>query len=370
MKRIYTKKIKHTLLSFYYTILYIFLSCFFKKTKITFIFSNSSEKFNNISYLYEQIKKTNNPNVVELKETDCHLKFIRILAESKVILIDQSNKFLSKLHLNSKTFCIQCWHSGGWYKKVGFDSMRPSVPVESEKKRLHRIHRNINYFIISDKNFIHNYARAFNISQNCVLPLGLPRTDLLFKIDSQQEKQKLKKIYPHIKNKKIILYAPTFRTYSSGLRYHDYTLNINLLLKTLGNDYAFFIRRHPSVQSPVPQGWIDISSLDFMFTLAVTDILITDYSSIIFDYAFFNRPILLLVPDKDSYSLNQNGLYLTPEEMSPKGYCYSTEDVISHIKNLEIINSHDLWNKFMSACDGKSSQRVLSLINHLYNKGE
>ncbi|MGM9194347.1 CDP-glycerol glycerophosphotransferase family protein, partial [Campylobacter jejuni] len=111
------------------------------------------------------------------------------IASSSVIIIDQSNYFLSHIKLFSSTKVIQLWHGGGLYKKVAFDKT-------NYFKKNARIHRNISFLNISDEKLTKEYSRMFNVGKKNIISYGLPRTDLLFKRNSVEDKKKFFLLYP------------------------------------------------------------------------------------------------------------------------------------------------------------------------------
>ena len=94
--------------------------------------------------------------------------------------------------------------------------------------------------------------------------------------------------------------------------------------------------------------------------------LISDYSSIIFDYSFYKRPILIIVPDYDNYKNSERGLYIDLENLSPSYQIFKDWENLFEYINLGRLESSKIWNNFMSACDGKSSIKITKFIKSLY----
>ena len=348
---------------FIYNIIYRLIFLFTIKRKICLIKCKTSEFYENIDILYENID--NKKNCV-LIDGQCNISNICIISQSKIIITDQSSQILSNININKKTYCIQLWHISGLYKKIGFDNNIKKEDSIKEKKRLLRIHRNIDYFIISDEKLKKYYAKAFNINESKILPFGLIRTDKLYLYNTYKMQEKIKNKLNC--KKRILLYAPTYRTTFDGKRIHRNILDINILKQQLGRDWSFLFRRHPSVSKSIQEGWKDVSDYKLEDILSISDILVTDFSSIIFDYAFFKRPIFLFVPDIDEYVNNQNNIYLNPENIVGDFYvCKTSKELCDKIKNKNKVKQ-DIWERFMSACDGHSIERVLNLIKKLKGK--
>ena len=103
--------------------------------------------------------------------------------------------------------------------------------------------------------------------------------------------------------------------------------------------------------------------------LAAADAMVTDYSSILFDYSYFHRPIYLIVPDLEEYLSSERGLYLLPDELGVSGVCRSTGEIISYMKGEAGKHAQiEIWERFMGACDGHATDRVCQFIISLLAK--
>ena len=344
-----------------YNVIYNFFCLFSNKTKICFIRCSTSKIYENIDILYKKLKYKKQCLLIDNK---CNIFNIYKISISKIIITDQSSQILSNIQVNKKTYCIQLWHSSGLYKKIGFDTNLNKNESIKEKKRLSRIHRNIDYFIISDSKLKKYYSQAFNIDENKILPLGLVRTDKLFSYNNYKQQETIRKLL-NCNSKKYLLYAPTYRTTIYGKRIHKNILDIKILKQQLGKNWCFLFRKHPSVLIKVPDGWYDVSDYKLEDILYISDVLVTDFSSIIFDYSFFKKPIYLFIPDIEDYIKNQNGIYISPENIVGDYYvCKSSKELCDKIvqkKNTE----QNIWERFMSSCDGHSIERVLNLIDNI-----
>ncbi len=348
-----------------YRVLYNILYYMVNKDLVCFIEDQQSHKYMNISVLHDAI--CSKVRCLRISDGLC-LKNIFHIARSKIIIQDKSTKLLSNLTLGKKTTCIQLWHSSGLYKKVGFDAMRSGMLKEKEYLRLKRIHHNIHYFIISDRKLVPYYAQAFSLDPEKILPFGLVRTDKYFSIDYAANLKAVHEAFPETRGKKILLYAPTYREVDSRCkRANVCLLDVQKLRGALGSEWCFAMRRHPSLISGSYAGWLDFSDLDQDLCLSCSDVLITDYSSILFDYAFFRRPIYLFVPDAGSYKDEQKDFYVTPEELAGESaVCRTTEDVIAGIGKNAASDQH-IWERYMNDCDGHSCERVADFVLNRYN---
>lgn len=346
---------------FLFNTIYTFLYWIYGQKIVLLLPSKNSGDYQNIFELYND--KSNDSWFLEDARSSTMHK-IYMIAKSRVIVIDQGIYILSFLKIKKNTTCIQCWHSSGLYKKIGFDAIRKNKKEYLELKRILKIHRNIDYFIISDKKLITYYSRAFHIGEDKVLPFGLCRTDKLYRQDVDKIREKIKKVYGLKKNKRLVLYAPTFRT-SFSTRVNKCFIDIKKLIVELGDKFYFAYRCHPSVCfRDIPEEWIDFSAVPLSECLATTDLLITDYSSILFDFAFYKRPIILFVKDIDEYKETQRELYVEPEQLVQNMVCKNEEELIEILGNNKL-EPCNIWENFMSACDGHSTERLVKFINNI-----
>jgi CDP-glycerol glycerophosphotransferase (TagB/SpsB family) len=157
------------------------------------------------------------------------------------------------------------------------------------------------------------YSKAFGIDPARVLPLGMPRADF-FTDDAAMgaARRQVLDAYPSLADRTVVLYAPTFRGRGRG-RWAAGTLDAVALRAALPAHHVLVLKAHPNLDPALtPIAGYDVVvdhavDLDALFT--VTDVLVTDYSSSIFEYALLRRPLVLLVPDLEAYERDP-GLYL------------------------------------------------------------
>lgn len=308
------------------------------------------------------------------------IKYYRTLAKSKYWILNY--KLEDYIYPKKNQVFVQCWH-GTPLKRLGcdlehFDNALNSL--EGMKKRYKKDAQKLSYFLSPSEFATKKFISIWNLKEigkeNCMLELGYPRNDFLYNYN----KDNLKKIKEKLKieniSKKIILYAPTYRDnqHASGVGYTYKTeANFEKLQKELSDDYIILFRAHWLIANQFEfekyKGFIyDVSNYDDINELyVISDILITDYSSVFFDYANLKRPIIFYMYDLEDYRDNIRGFYLDLEELP--GNIIKTEEEL--IKNIKEINS-DFYNekykkfnqKFNYLDDGKASQRV---VNKIFN---
>lgn len=292
---------------------------------------NLNKKFK-ISYSFFKTLETSKINVIFK-----YLKLVWILSKQEIIFVDDYCPIFKFIKLSNKTKLIQLWHAGVGFKSVGYARFGFSGPYPYTS-----CHRRYDYAVVGGEALIPVYEEVFGISKEKILPYGLPRLDCFLdkeKISETKEKVYLK--YPILKEKKVILFAPTFR--GSGQKTANYPFeNIDLdLVYDLckKENYIFAIKMHPFIRKriEIPEEYrrciIDLSDYpDINELLYVTDILITDYSSNIYDFSLLNRPIIFYTFDLDYYQII-NKVHRPIREYAPGKICVKFEEVIEAIEN-------------------------------------
>ena len=221
-------------------------------------------------------------------------------------------------------------------KKIGADMQI--------KEGIHKKHFIEEYDIvfIEGKNEVDILSRAMSIDKKVFVKTGLPRNDSLLEIKESYIKS-IKEKFNIPLDKKVILYAPTFRDYnldSNMCNYLRLPFDFDILEKELGKEYVFLITAHYEVTKyldKLPQNDFVYNAFDYPETndlLMISDILISDYSSIIFDYSILERPILCFGYDYDLF-LEQRGFYTDLETLFSHGIIRTEEKLIDIIKNMD-----------------------------------
>ncbi len=321
---------------------------------------------------------------------------IPVLARAQVIFVNESSYFLSSLPIRRETTVIQTWHACGAFKKFGYSVVGKGFGTTLEDLNEYPVHKNFSYVTVSAPEVVWAYAEAFHMEDHPerILPIGVSRTDMFF---SKKYREKaigktawvLKRMAPRlfpadhrtdpdsqevVPGKKIILYAPTFRG-SVGNASSPNALDIPLLKTQLAKDYILLINHHPFVK-PKARPKVPESCKDFAFDmtdsltiedlLTVADVCITDYSSLIFEYSLFERQLIFYAFDMKDY-LDERGFYYPISQMMPGPVCSTTQEVADVFKkagtDFDLAKVRDFKYRFMGACDGHATARVLKLMD-------
>ena len=209
--------------------------------------------------------------------------------------------------------------------------------------------------------------------EDVVRPVGVSRTDVFF--DPKRIEKAREHIYakfPAAKGRKIILYAPTFRGRTRDAEAPD-KLDVRAFHKALGRDYVLIIKHHQLVRRlpPVPEDlkgsfvYDGSRDMDINELLMVSDICISDYSSLVFEYSLFSRPMLFFAYDLSDY-FDWRGFYYNYEDMTPGPVCTTNEEMIDYIGNIDERfdkkKVEDFRYKFMRSCDGHATDRIMKLV--------
>ncbi|WP_149829953.1 bifunctional glycosyltransferase/CDP-glycerol:glycerophosphate glycerophosphotransferase [Streptomyces tailanensis] len=253
------------------------------------------------------------------------LPYLRALARAEFWIDNQS--YPLKLTKRPGTAYLQTWH-GSALKRMGFDEPGWKLKSRAEQAEQQRTLDRFDHFLIRSEHDVHTLAKAFRLSEKTLLRVGYPRNDELVQARGATERPPLAAELGIPANKKILLYAPTFRHH--GQRRFSLPFDVERFAETFGDEYVLLVRAHylnhvvlpPSVRGRV----IDVSAHhDVTPVLALADALITDYSSVMFDYALLDRPMLFFTYDYEEYVHEGRGTYFDLLERAP-GPVVRTED--------------------------------------------
>ena len=280
------------------------------------------------------------------------LKQVVLYKKSALVILNDNNYVIS--HCKPKnTKVLQVWHACGAVKKFG-----------NEIKRQYPIH-NYDAILANSPYWKPIYASSFDVHEDQVHVTGMARTDVLFDQKKlNQKKEAFYQKYPQCIGKKIILYAPTFRgNIIDGLKsipFHYENIENEL------QEYILLYKFHPLLSDIKidSQKAIDCHQEDLYTLFAVSDCLISDYSSIIFDYSLLNKPMIAFVPDEEEYG-KTIGFNLDLKRDFPGSICHDEQEVLRAVYALDTSKLPRFKQKFMPLQDGKNIQRIIQCIHDL-----
>lgn len=287
------------------------------------------------------------------------------MARAEYIFMDNAFLPMAYLKVRKETTVVQLWHGTGTIKRFG-QHVNQGKLYQQEK----RANENLDYVIVNSEATRELYAGCFSVPIEKVKVLGLPRTDLLF---SQKEllrrKTSFLKQFPDLMDKKLVLYAPTFRDQEAGNP--KLCLDLELIAEKLPKEYCLGLRLHPFVaeQFHLEQDYegriLDFSGYHNLNTLLMaSDVLITDYSSIIFEYCILNRPMIFYAYDLEEFSDHGRGFYRNYEEYVPGPVVRTTEELLQVLekKSWKKEKLREFVRDSYTYVDGKSTKRVVEFV--------
>lgn len=355
----------------------IYLSGKMNEKQILFLSDIRSEMGGSYSYIADALKDTDYVLITEFVPNKAYRRsfgqfvgMIKKMRSSKYIVLEDYFHYTAYMKLKRNQQICQLWHGAGAFKKFALGRA-----FGKEKIRIHKGYPRYSKAITSSESIRSIYADAFGIDVSKVKATGIPDTDLFFdceKMDSIRES--FYQSHPECRSKKIVLFAPTYRADSvRDASYQFDMLDLDTLYNELPEDYIFAFKWHPAAYEVIKNNskvvydlekyngfFIDLSNYrDINELLVVTDILVTDYSSVIFDYSLLNRPIVFFSYDRDDYESGR-GLYFEYEKYLYGPLADTTEKMVrcilaSDMKEKKRIEFH---RDFMSACDGNSTKET------------
>ena len=299
---------------------------------------------------------------------------VRDIADAPFVFLTDACNIISCVDLREETQVVQLWHACGAFKKWGMSTGDLLFGEETAWKQRHPYYGNLSLVTISSPEVAWAYIEAMDLAKTpgIVEALGCSRTDVFF--DAAwlgQARKSVEREVEQARGKKILLYAPTFRGKVREAAAPD-ALDIELLRKRCGDDYVLLVKQHPYVQCPpkIPESCRDFAfdvsrALPIDKLLACADMLITDYSSVIFEYSLMRRPMAFFAYDIDDYT-DWRGFYYDYDELTPGPICTSTQALLDWIaqceRGFDTREVDAFAEKFMSACDGHATDRIMARV--------
>lgn len=260
---------------------------------------------------------------------------------------------------------LNTWHGAMNYKHIGYDYLAPMSPAAA---RLFKIkNRQPNFYLAGCEFFKHDTAKSFRLDEKVFLHTGLPRNDVFFR-ERKECVDKIRHQYGIEDNKRLVMFAPTFR---KGMKSDTFGLDFARVCKELrqrfGGEWVVLFRNHNFVKSKQKHaGAVDVSDYhDMQELMCAADVLISDYSSCMYDFCFTGRPSFVFATDLDSYASNDRSFAYEPvkwpypiarsnEELAEKIRSFNEEDYAERVQShLRDVGAYD---------NGTASQQVADIV--------
>ena len=308
------------------------------------------------------------------------LLFYYYLARSKYWVFNC--KMPAYLMKKKNQIYLQTWH-GTPLKRLAHDInigssatfYRSQVTKDQMTKSYDIDRKKYDYFLSPSAFATGKFISSFQLTPNQILEVGYPRNDFLTNITEEKIRQ-LKQKYNLPQDKKIILYAPTWRDNSYNSKGYTYEIQVDFKYwkSKLDPNYIVLFKPHYLIINQYQyQGLNDFlylmkEDIDINELYVISDVLITDYSSVFFDFAILRRPILFYMYDLEEYKENIRGFYLDISTDLPGEVITEEDELIHRLENLEIYfhqyidklkNFNQVYNSYQ---DGMCSKKVVEAV--------
>lgn len=289
------------------------------------------------------------------------------MGKANTILIDDYFAVLKDLGDRNKQKIVQLWHAGSGFKSVGYSRFG-----QYGSPNLRNAHRLYSYAISGSQHLRDVYSEAFGIEREAVIATGLPRIDGFLREGRAEEvRVEFEDAFPEAKGKRKILWAPTFRGRGSGDAHYDYDeVDFPGLYEACGTDTVVLFRQHHFIPDPAPipaefsDRLIDVASCpDTNDLLLISDVLITDYSSVIYEYSLLERPMIFFAYDLETYTATR-GMHRAYEEAAPGSIATNFENLLGLIREpkLSVEKTKDFVRENFDFVDTHNSDRVIDTL--------
>lgn len=384
------KKIFKKNRSRYVTItLYIFNKLPFKKNWIVFESFMGRNYSGQPKYIYQYLQEhygdkykyiwvTDRKGIkIDGKHTKCKrwsLRYCYYLNRSKYWVFNMRQPL--SIPRREGTILLETWH-GTPLKRLAFDLEDTYSTVPSYKTDFYKQTRGWDYLLSDNPFSTEKFQKCFLVDKENILEYGYPANDPMYAPDIEERAANIKKKLGIDPNKKVIMYAPTWRddnVIEKGQYGFELDLDINRMKKEFGDEYVLLLRLHYLVVDRFDMKQfgdfaVDVCNYDDVTELyLISDMLITDYSSVFFDYGNLKRPVLFYMYDLEKYRDVLHGFYLDIDKDLPGPIYRTNDEVIDAIKNIDKIQEEykdryeEFYNRFCQVDDGHASQRVVEKV--------
>lgn len=372
---------------FLFKVFFSLFNLFPMKNKTVFLSSFGDNAF----FIAKELAKSEKHQIIFINQSRCKIDFTAVpttnkkiysfetsnildtflsiyhLATAKYVFVDNYAGVLSVIRFRQEVKCIQLWHAAGAIKKFGWSDPETSARSERAKQRFQQVYDRFQYIPVGSQQMADIFSESFHVDQSHFIYTGVPQTDFYFdKAAKENAYAKLIERYPIIAGKKVVLYAPTFR--KNSLHSMKVQLEVSEFLEKMDGDFVLMIRLHPSVQEVTnivdhPRVLLATDYPHLSDLLIVSDILITDYSSIPVEFSLLGKKMIFYTYDLEDYGKTQ-GIWAESNLYFPGPIAKTTTEVLAHIQDssvdhekIDLFRSH--WNTYST---GHSTCQLITAI--------
>lgn len=307
--------------------------------------------------LYREIGLT----CIDLDDTATFFKStVSRITQSRVIICDNYFAFLGALELSKETVVFQIWHANGAIKTFGWQDTATVSRSKADRRRFQAVYDAVDYYVVGSDKMGKVFEDSYHISEDKLLKIGCPRTDRYFNEGYRRKaKEKFSTKFPELAGKTKILYVPTYRPYETA------ELEAMLSKIALPENTIGFGHLHPHMSEiEVKSSFsFDLRGLSLEEMLYNVDILITDYSSVPFEYGLINPDgkVLFYCPDVRKYE-EQVGLQFNFSQEAKESRVTTIEALEQKLERNDGINARqyaESWNEYN---DGQATSRLIEYL--------
>lgn len=364
----YILRIIVSILKIFLNFIYFFMKKSKIRNKIIFISRQSDDLNLDFKLLEEEIRKQDENIEIQIfckkikrgllnKIKYCFymLSVMKNLANSKACIIDGYSIPVSMLKQRKELIVIQIWHAPGAIKKFGYQSLGKSEGRDVKLSKIMNMHGNYTYVLAPSEATKQFYKEAFNVPEEKILIMGMPRIDYILK-DDEQIRNEIYTEYPELTGKKNILYVPTFRI---GKK-----MKVDELIKHLDtSNYNLIVKKHPEDELDLLEGCIIDKKFKSIDWLNAVDSVITDYSAYAFKSIIRNIPTYFYLYDFENYEENR-GLNIDLFKEMPSSTDKEARNILEKIQN-EKYNFEEMTrfkNKYIEVDNKNNTKDLVNLI--------
>ncbi len=286
--------------------------------------------------------------------------FMKQYATAKTVILCDNFLPVASCKKKKATRVIQLWHGCGAFKRFGYDSA-DDIP-EGYKGS---VYKNYDLVTVSGTACVPFFCSAMRLGSDIVKPVGVSATDKLFIKDYMDEKRAhFRYMFPDAVGKTVVLYAPTFRNNAANASVVGEE-EIDKLIECCGDDFYIIKSFHPHIITGTGRKELPMTTEEL---LCCADILITDYSSVFFEFLLLDRPVIFFAPDYDKYESGR-GYYLDYDNLPGQIIKNVTGDEAVLALKTALSTSDGqkaarkaFCDKYMEACDGHVTKRLANYI--------
>lgn len=355
--------------------IYFFIKLFpIKENKVLMISRQSDEPSIDFKVLQDEILKNISDAQVKIlcrmipkdfggrvKYCFYMIKCMYHIATSNVCIVEGYFIPISALKHKKKLIIVQIWHAMGAIKKFGKQIINKKEGSNEIIANIMRMHKNYTFVTCTSNATRDIYSEAFGVEKEKIFVLGMPRVDYLLGKDEKIDNcvEELLKEYPKLKEKKNILYVPTFR------KGENICLD-NLINEVNNEKYNLIIRLHPLEKTNIDSKYTINQKYSTFELLKIADYVITDYSAVAFEAAVLNKKIFFYLYDLEKYK-TARGLNINLQEEMKSVTFNNIKDIIDMIERQEYPEEEyeKFKNKYIETIDTKNSERIVNYIKSI-----